>query len=162
MEDWDANLSPWGLVPSCRHCSLRYACTLCAPTSPPLRLKFGSKFSGHVRIRIGKRIAVTVVRSDPEHLSIPLGPPGLHKQFQTLLWGVGKGSSVSWVAKFKGDENSECKLSNGWLRSYKVIRLLLLQGNEWSRSHSEEFQKPQPLPVSENWGNTLKTLTSLN
>ena len=28
------------------------------------------------------------------------------------LWGVAKGSSVSWVAKFKGDEKSECKLSN--------------------------------------------------
>ena len=30
------------------------------------------------------------------------------------LWGVAKGSSVSWVAKFKGDKNAECKLSNGW------------------------------------------------
>ena len=27
-----------------------------------------------------------------------------------LLWGVAKGSSVSWVAKFKGDKNPECKL----------------------------------------------------
>ena len=42
-----------------------------------------------------------------------------------FLWGVAKGSSVAWVAKFKGDKNSACKLSNGWSRSYKVIKLLL-------------------------------------
>ena len=28
--------------------------------------------------------------------------------------GPEKGSSDSWVAKFKGNKNSECKLSNGW------------------------------------------------
>ena len=39
-------------------------------------------------------------------------------------WGVAKGSSVSWVAKFKGDKNSECKLSNGWSRSYKEKNML--------------------------------------
>ena len=46
------------------------------------------------------------------------------------FWGVAKGSSVSWVAKFKGDKNSECKLSNaiGWSRSYKVMKLLLSAG----------------------------------
>ena len=44
------------------------------------------------------------------------------------IWGVAKGSSVSRVAKFKGDKNSECKLSNGWSRSYKVIKLLLSAG----------------------------------
>ena len=43
-------------------------------------------------------------------------------------WGVAKGSSVSWVAEFKGDKNSECKLSNGWSRSYKVIKMLLTVG----------------------------------
>ena len=32
-------------------------------------------------------------------------------------WGVAKGSSVSWVTKFKGDRTSECELSNGWSRS---------------------------------------------
>ena len=32
-------------------------------------------------------------------------------------WGVAEGSSVSWVAKFKGDKNSGCKLSNGWSRN---------------------------------------------
>ena len=42
-----------------------------------------------------------------------------------LTWGVAKGCSVSWVAKFKGDKNSECKLSNGWSRSYTVINMLL-------------------------------------
>ena len=39
--------------------------------------------------------------------------------------GFAKGSSISWVAKFKGDKHSEGKLSNGWSRSYKVIKLLL-------------------------------------
>ena len=39
-----------------------------------------------------------------------------------IYWGVAKGSSVSWVAEFNGDKNSECKLSNGWSRSYKVIK----------------------------------------
>ena len=42
-----------------------------------------------------------------------------------LFWGAAKGRSVSWVAKFKGDKNSECKLSNGWSQSCKVIKLLL-------------------------------------
>ena len=41
------------------------------------------------------------------------------------FWGVAKGSSVSWVAKFKGDKNLECKLAKGWSRSDKVIKLLL-------------------------------------
>ena len=44
------------------------------------------------------------------------------------LWGVAKASSVSWVAKFKGDKNAEWKLSNGRSRSYKVIKLLLSAG----------------------------------
>ena len=42
------------------------------------------------------------------------------------FWGVAKGSSVSWVAKFKGDKNSECKLSNGWSRSCKALSIELL------------------------------------
>ena len=37
---------------------------------------------------------------------------------------VAKGSSISWVAKFKGDKTSECKLSNGRSRSYREIKLL--------------------------------------
>ena len=36
-------------------------------------------------------------------------------------WGVAKGSFISWVAKLKADKNSECKLSNGWSRSYREI-----------------------------------------
>ena len=40
-------------------------------------------------------------------------------------WAVAKGSSISWVAMFKGNKNSECKLSNGWSRSYREIELLL-------------------------------------
>ena len=42
--------------------------------------------------------------------------------------GVERGSSMSWVAKVKGENNSEFKLSKGWLRSYKVIKLLLSAG----------------------------------
>ena len=45
-----------------------------------------------------------------------------------IFWGVAKGSSVSWVAKFKGDKNLECKLSNGWSRSYREIKPLLSAG----------------------------------
>ena len=45
-----------------------------------------------------------------------------------IFWGVAKGFSVSLVAKFKGDEHSECKLSNGRSRSHKVIRVLLSPG----------------------------------
>ena len=41
------------------------------------------------------------------------------------FWGVAKVSSVSWIANFTGDKVSECKLSNGWSRSYKLIKLLL-------------------------------------
>ena len=48
-------------------------------------------------------------------------------------WGIAKGSSVSWVAKFKGDKISECKLSNGRARSYKAIKLLLSEG-KWTVS----------------------------
>ena len=59
-----------------------------------------------------------------------------------LFWGVAKGSSVSWVAKFKGDENSECKLSNGWSRSYREIKPLRSAGNEWSRSCKEINRHP--------------------
>ena len=46
----------------------------------------------------------------------------------SLKLGVAKGSSVAWVAKLKGDKSSECKLSNGWSRSYKVMKLLLSAG----------------------------------
>ena len=70
-----------------------------------------------------------------------------------------KGSSISWVAKFTGDANSECKLSNGWSRSCREIRLLLsagkivvaqLQGDKSaSRSRAELYDPwisgPHPL-----------------
>ena len=52
---------------------------------------------------------------------------------QLRHWGVAKGSSISWVATLKGDNNSECKLSNGWSRSYKVMKL---------RSYREINQHP--------------------
>ena len=48
-------------------------------------------------------------------------------------WGVAKGSSISGVAKFKGDKTSECKLSNGWSRSYKEVKLLISAGNMSAR-----------------------------
>ena len=62
--------------------------------------------------------------------------------FCAHLWGVAKGSSISWVAKFKGDKNSECKLSNGWSRSYGETKPLLSARNEWSRSYKEINQHP--------------------
>ena len=40
-------------------------------------------------------------------------------------WRVAKGSSISWVAKLKGDKHSECTPSNGWSRSYREVKLLL-------------------------------------
>ena len=45
-----------------------------------------------------------------------------------VVWGAAKGSSISWVAKLKGDKNSEFKLSNGWSRSYREIKMLLSAG----------------------------------
>ena len=61
------------------------------------------------------------------------------------FWGVAEGSSVSWVAKLKGDKNSEWKLSNGWSRSQREIELLLPAGNEWSRSYLGVFRRPLTL-----------------
>ena len=43
--------------------------------------------------------------------------------FLPIFKGCCEKVSVSWVAKFKGDKISECKLSNGWSRSYKVTKL---------------------------------------
>ena len=34
----------------------------------------------------------------------------------------------TWVAKLKGDKNSECKLSNTMVASYKVLKLRLSAG----------------------------------
>ena len=45
-----------------------------------------------------------------------------------VWWGVAKGSSLSWVAKLKGEKHLERKLSNGQSRSYKVTKLLLSAG----------------------------------
>ena len=75
-----------------------------------------------------------------EHKSRFLAKTGTQRKM--TYWGVAKGSSVSWVAKFKGGTNSECKLTNGWSRSYKVIKLVLSAGNERSRSYKEINQHP--------------------
>ena len=67
------------------------------------------------------------------------------------MWGVPKGSSMWWVVKFKGKEISECKLSNGWSRSYREIKLLLsagkwvvakLQGDKSASQSSMELYDP--------------------
>ena len=53
------------------------------------------------------------------------------------MWGVAKGSSISLVAKFKGDKGSECRLSNGG-REVTGDKTFLFHGNrefEWSRSY---------------------------
>ena len=46
-----------------------------------------------------------------------------------------KKRAVAWppwcAPKLKGDENSECKLSNGWSPSYKVIKLFL-SARKWA------------------------------
>ena len=57
-------------------------------------------------------------------------------------WGVAKGSSVLWVAKLKGDKNSECKLSNGCREVTGRYICFFLQENEWSRSYMEINQHP--------------------
>ena len=57
-------------------------------------------------------------------------------------WGVAKGSSISWVVKFKGGKNSQCKLSNGWSRSDREMKLLFSAGHEWSRSYREINEHP--------------------
>ena len=69
-------------------------------------------------------------------------------------------NEVDWVAKFKGDKISECKLSNGRSRSYKVIKPLLsagkwvvakLQGDKSASQSSMELHYPWtsgPLRVS--------------
>ena len=76
------------------------------------------------------RVRICIV--EEEHLAkVRVPRAGTDKGIRVrLLWGVAKGSSVSWVAKFKRDKNSECKLSNGRSRSYKVINCFFLQGNE--------------------------------
>ena len=53
--------------------------------------------------------------------------------------GVAKGSSISWVAKLKGDENSEFKLSNGRSRSYREMKLLLSAG-KWVVAKLEGYK----------------------
>ena len=105
---------------------------------PVLIVFFCRRLSGFWMIPMTTRthaIQVTTYTS----LSLSLGPPGPNPPnfSKIFIWGVVKGSSVSWVAKFKGDKISECRLSNGWSRSYKVIKLFFLHGNEWSRSYGE-------------------------
>ena len=76
------------------------------------------------------------------------------------MWGIAKGSSVSWVVKFKGDKTSECTLSKGWSQSYREVKLLfsagkrvvaILQGDETASLSSMELYDPWisgPLRVS--------------
>ena len=81
--------------------------------------------------------------------------------FSCDIWGVAKGSSISWVARFKGDKHSECKLSYGWSRNYREIKVLLfpgkrvvakLQGDKSAHKSSMElyypWKPPGPLRVS--------------
>ena len=55
---------------------------------------------------------------------------------------MGRCESVLRFMGRKGDKKSECKLSNGWLRSYEEIKLLLSARNEWSRSYRGINQHP--------------------
>ena len=62
-------------------------------------------------------------------------------QILSFFWGVAKGSSTSWVATFKGDKTSECKLSNGWSQSCREVELFFfLRENEGSRSYRVTYQ----------------------
>ena len=102
------------------------------------------KFSG---IRRGPRERGSILANSPEIIYV--------------LW-LGRCERVlrSWVAKFKGDKIREWKLSIGWSRSYKVIKLLLsagkwvvakLQGGKSASQSSMELYYPWisgPLCVS--------------
>ena len=57
------------------------------------------------------------------------------------FWGIVKGCSISWVTKLKGDKTSECKLPNGWSRSYREIKLLLLRWPGDSQRESGRFAR---------------------
>ena len=39
-------------------------------------------------------------------------------------------NGIQRTSRIKGDENSECKLSNGWSRRYREIKLLLSPGTK--------------------------------
>ena len=88
---------------------------------PPLFNKVQNKGTQGVQARYGAELPpfISIVRcpSRPIILGMDL------KHFSgaisfcrraALTWGVAKGSSISGVAKFKGDKNSESRLSNGW------------------------------------------------
>ena len=119
---------------------------------PPFGATFGKKFGTKIRIIIRGNFVLLFFWSTYRAGSILSRP-------SWKLW-ITKGSSISWVAKFKGDKNSECKLSNGWLRSYKVMKLLLspgkgvvekLQGDKLVSQSSMELYYPWisgPLRVS--------------
>ena len=99
------------------------------PVQVPSRVRGGPVQIRHV-------LCFTVFRThpDPEVGAIPASPGPIlllsvpsrirHGRAETDFLAT----SDSWVAKFKGEKNSECKLSNGRSRSYKVIKLLLSAG----------------------------------
>ena len=78
-------------------------------------MNFSLRCTHLLRGFLGKDTVTALSSSSAQHLIIFV--------FLQIQWGVAKGSSVSWVAKVKGDRDSEYKLSNGWLRSCKVIKL---------------------------------------
>ena len=93
-------------------------------------MRNANRGDSHEWIRRNTPISITLERFVQIASNLPFAsssPPKSDSQ-RRGSWGVAKGSSVSWVAKFKGDKNSECKLSNGWSRSYTVIKLLLSTG----------------------------------
>ena len=58
------------------------------------------------------------------------------------IWRVAKGSSISWVAKFKGDICSEiyCKLPKRWSRSHTTAGFLYRAGAETPLNFWEKFR----------------------
>ena len=94
-----------------------------------------------ILVFLGKRGGKTVqkVKNYGGSKNYGLGCRSIFSTEGSLVWGVADGSSVSWVAKFKGGKNSQCKLSNGRSRSYKVIQLLL---PAWKRVVAKTNQHP--------------------
>ena len=124
-------------------CSFSHFCACLRPTA------FGTTTFGNFRIMYARAFGSWVLApkclffrgfEDLTEVFEPAGPPACSGMSARPLprkpplwavlfrWGVAKGSSVSWVATLKGDKNSECKLSNGLSRSYKVKKLLLSAG----------------------------------
>ena len=109
-------------------------CTRCENTSDPhpTRIRTTSKpHPNHVR---------TTSELHPNHI-----------RNNGYKWGVAKKSSISWVAKLKGDKSSGCKLSKGRSRSYREIKLRLSAGNERVWSYRDKSEPQSSMDLYDPW-----------